>query len=55
MTHVYLGQRVKTGMQINATVYMVKRIDTEQDVAYIIPLDGSFCGQWHSIGALIQA
>ena len=53
MIGIYLGQNVKTSKHINATIYMVKKIDTENDRCYIIPLDGSYCGEWYSTNALI--
>ena len=52
MTYVYLGQIVKTSQHRDATKYMIKRIDTEQEQVYLVPLDGSFDGQWYSSNAL---
>ena len=49
--YVFLGQHVTSGMQINASICMVKRIDTENDAAFIVPLKGGH-GGWHSISAL---
>jgi hypothetical protein len=49
--HVYLGQLVTTGMQIAATIYMVKKIDSDQEGAFLVPLDGGH-GGWYSFGSL---
>lgn len=48
---VFLGKHVSTGMQISATIGMVKRIDTENEAVFIVPLEGGH-GGWYSIGAL---
>ena len=50
--HAALGDIVKTGQQVNAMHYMVKRIDTLQEQVYLVPLDNSFPGQWYSGNAL---
>ena len=52
MSYTYLGQLVKTSQHINATVYMIKRIDTDLEQVYLVPIDGSFGGQWYSSNAL---
>jgi len=49
--HVFLGQHVSTGMQISASIRVVKRIDTEDEVVFLVPLEGGH-GGCHSIGAL---
>ena len=48
---VFLGQHVTSGMQVNASICIVKRIDTENDAAFIVPLEGGY-GGWYSISAL---
>jgi len=50
--HVMLGDYVKTGQQINADVCIVKKIDTLNEQVYIVPVDGSYIGGWHSGNAL---
>ena len=35
--NLYLGQRVKTGQQANALQYIIKRIDSDQRMVYIVP------------------
>ena len=35
--NLYLGQRVKTGQQTNAQQYIIKRIDSDQRMVYIVP------------------
>ena len=35
--NLYLGQRVKTGKQANALQYIIKRIDSDQRMVYIVP------------------
>ena len=49
---VMLGDYVKTGQQINADVCIVKKIDSDNDMVYIVPVDGSYIGGWHSGNAL---
>jgi hypothetical protein len=50
--HVMLGDYVKTGRQINAHVCIVKKIDEDNDMVYIVPVDGSYIGGWVSGNAL---
>lgn len=50
--HVMLGDYVKTGRQVNADVGIVKKIDTFNEQVYIVPVDGSYIGGWHSGNAL---
>lgn len=49
--YVFLGQHVISGMQVNASICIVKRIDTENEAAFIVPLEGGH-GGWYSISAL---
>ena len=49
---VMLGDKVKTSHHINASHYMVKKIDTAQDIVYIIDLENKELGQWYSANAL---
>lgn len=49
----YPGQKVKTSHHVNATLYVVKKVDTLHDKCYIVPCDGSYCGEWYSSNALI--
>ena len=51
--HAMLGDKVKTSYHIDAEVCIVKKIDTLQEIAYIVPIDGSHCGGWHSANTLI--
>tara|TARA_R110000851_G_scaffold112326_1_gene236423 strand:- start:74 stop:271 length:198 start_codon:yes stop_codon:yes gene_type:complete len=49
---VRLGQLVKTGLQITCEVSIIKKIDTEQGVVFVVPLvtterNGGH-GGWHS-------
>ena len=55
MLYVYLGQLVKTSMHKDATVFMIKRIDSDTEQVYIVPMNGSFIGQWYSQNALYNA
>ena len=50
--HVMLGDYVKTGQQVNASIGIVKRIDDDNDMVYIVPVDGSYIGGWHSGNSL---
>ena len=54
--NLYLGQRVKTGQQANALQYIIKRIDSEQRIVYIVAIDPNVpaWGQWVSGEALFQ-
>lgn len=47
-----LGDIVKTSMHPAALRYMIKRLDTLQESVYLVPMDGSFSGQWVSANAL---
>ena len=51
---IFLGMRVKNSSHKDATVYMVKRIDTESEQFYIVPLDMSYCGEWVSGNGLFN-
>ena len=50
--HAMLGDKVKTSHHINAEVCIVKKIDTLNEQVYIVPIDGSYVGGWHSGNAL---
>jgi len=50
--HIMLGDYVKTGQQVNASIGIVKKIDEDNDMVYIVPVDGSYIGGWHSGNAL---
>jgi len=54
--NLYLGQRVKTGQQANGEQYIIKRIDSEQRMVYIVAIDPDVptWGQWVSGEALFQ-
>ena len=52
--NIYLGQRVKTGQQVNAQQFIVKRIDSEQRMVYIVADAVESWGQWVSGEALFQ-
>ena len=54
--NLYLGQRVKTGQQANGQQYIIKRIDSEQRIVYIVAIDPNVpaWGQWVSGEALFQ-
>ena len=47
-----LGDKVKTSHHINAKICIVKKIDTLNEQVYIVPLDGSYVGEWYSGNAL---
>jgi hypothetical protein len=49
---VMLGDYVKTSQHVLADVGIVKRIDDLNDMVYIVPIDGSYIGGWHSGNAL---
>ena len=52
--NIYLGQRVKTGQQANAQRFIVKRIDSEQRMVYIVADAVESWGQWVSGEALFK-
>lgn len=43
---VKLGHIVRTSQHRDASRYIVKRIDSDAEQVYIVPLDGSYCGEW---------
>jgi hypothetical protein len=49
---VKLGHIVRTAQHKNASLYIIKRIDSDAEQVYIVPLDGSYCGEWVSGGGL---
>jgi hypothetical protein len=53
MIGFYLGQLVAISRHIDASVYMIKKIDTENNQCYIVPVDMSYPGEWYSYDALI--
>lgn len=50
--HAMLGDKVKTSHHIDAEIGIVKKIDTLNEQVYIVPIDGSSVGGWHSGNAL---
>lgn len=50
--NVYLCQKVKTGMQLNSDVGIVKRIDNENDAVFVVSLLNNI-GGWYSINTCI--
>lgn len=48
---VYLGQRVKTGMQSACEPSIIKRIDTENEVVFVVPVTGGL-GGWYSVSTI---
>lgn len=54
MTNIYLGKLVKTSFHREATTFMIKRIDTEQEAAFLVPVAGGH-GGWYSFGVLLSA
>ena len=54
MKNIYLGKLVKTSFHREATTYMIKRIDTEQEAAFLVPLAGG-PGGWYGFWILLSA
>jgi len=50
--HAMLGDKVKTSQHKDADICIVKKIDTLNEQVYIVPVDGSYIGGWHSGNAL---
>jgi len=48
---IYLGKRVVSSMHINAEICIIKRIDTEEQAVFIVPINGNI-GGWHSISCI---
>ena len=48
---VYLGQQVKTGMQAACEPSIIKRIDTENEAVFVVPLTGGQ-GGWYSVATI---
>lgn len=48
---VYLGQRVKTGMQSACEPSIIKRIDTENEAVFVVPVTGGQ-GGWYSVSTI---
>lgn len=46
--HVFLGQLVRNSRHVDAEHYIVKRIDSVNEQVYIVPISGSWSGQWVS-------
>jgi len=50
-----LGLRVRVSQHKDAEHYIIKRIDTEQRIVFIVPaVDNEFCMQWVSGEALYK-
>jgi hypothetical protein len=45
---IQLGHIVKTAKNANACEFIIKRIQSDFEQVYIVPLDSSFPGQWES-------
>jgi hypothetical protein len=54
MIGFYVGQLVTASRHIDASIYMIKKIDTENDRCFIVPIDGAYPGEWYSADALIS-
>jgi hypothetical protein len=50
---VRLGQHVKTARTLNCETSIVKRIDTENEAVFVVPLDGGY-GGWYSVSTIIS-
>ena len=48
INEIFLGKRVVSSMHINAEVCIIKRINTENEAVFIVPINGNI-GGWHSI------
>ena len=44
---VYLGQHVKTSQNLNCETSIIKKIDTENEAVFVVPLDGGH-GGWYT-------
>ena len=50
---IYLGQRVVTSPHIDSEICIIKRIDTDNEAVFVVPLNGSV-GGWYSIATIIS-
>tara|TARA_R110000822_G_scaffold49539_2_gene129820 strand:- start:1198 stop:1380 length:183 start_codon:yes stop_codon:yes gene_type:complete len=51
--NVYLGQRVVTSPHIESEICIIKRIDTDNEAVFVVPLNGSV-GGWYSVATIIS-
>ena len=51
--NIYLGQKVKTGYQLTSEPCIIKRIDTDNESVFVVPLNGTV-GGWYSIATIIS-
>ena len=51
--NVYLGQRVVISPHIDSEICIIKRIDTDYEKVYIVPLNGTV-GGWYSVDTIIS-
>ena len=51
--NVYLGQKVVSSPHIDSEICIIKRIDTDYEMVYIVPLNGSV-GGWYSVSTIIS-
>ena len=49
---VRLGQHVKTSQHINGELCIIKRINTEENAVFVVPLEGGH-GGWYSVSTII--
>jgi hypothetical protein len=52
--NVYLGQKIKTSMHINAENGIVKSIDNENNAVFVLRVKDN-TGGWYSINTIISA
>jgi hypothetical protein len=52
--YVSLGQRVKTSQAINSDIGIIKRIDSENETVFIVPVTGAYAGGWYTISTIFS-
>ena len=51
--NIYLGQRVVTSPHIDSEICIIKRIDTDNESVFVVPLNGTV-GGWYSVATIIS-
>lgn len=52
MLNIFLGKHVKISRHIDASKFMVKKIDTNNEMVFIVPLSYDGLGFWFSGNAV---
>ena len=50
--HAQIGDIVKTSHHKDAMHYIVKRVEDIEEMVFLVPVDGSYTGEWCSCNVL---